>query len=195
LWNDLVTGEGWFVSARYQADGSTDWVDIPEAKVSAVHRTGYAASNCNKVSVDVTGLPAGRGKIEVYVDVVDRMRAGLALGGAANICVCTIAWWNAQSNAEQVCTVIHEMGHKVQMVAEGAGTSGIQPDRVATQYSGRGHVGSHCRNGCAAGQANYATTANANASTCVMFGTVNGRSAFCGNCAPAMKKVDIGAGF
>jgi hypothetical protein len=188
LWNNLVTGESWFVRAEYTPDAGGAAIAIPADKVTSPD----AGDDKRNISVDVTGLPAGTGTIDVYVDVVDRMRAGLALGGAANICVCTIAWWTAQSQGEQAGVVIHELGHKVQAVPAGRA---IEPDRVATQYDNAGHVGSHCHNGCAAGQANYATSANNAASTCVMFGSTNGQNTFCGNCAPAMKKVDISAGF
>lgn len=187
LWNNLVTGEGWFVSASYTPDGGGAAVDIPADKVTMT----TPGNSDQSVTVDVTGLPAGTGSITVNVDVVDRMRGGLAIGGAANICICTRSWWNNSNDAKQACTVVHEMGHKVQMVA--AGTGG-QPDRVSTQYSGHGHMGSHCHNGLAAGLATYGN-ADVTATTCAMFGTVNRRTAFCGNCAPAVKKVDLGAGF
>lgn len=188
LWNNLVTGESWFVSAVYTPDGGGAAVPIPADKVTSPD----AGASKRRVSVDVTGLPAGTGTVDVFVNVVDRMRAGLALGGAANICVCTIAWWTAQAQDEQAGVVIHEMGHKVQAVPAGRN---IEPDRIATQYDNAGHVGSHCHNGAPAGQADYGSGGNQAASTCVMFGSTNGHNSFCGNCAPAMKKVDINAGF
>ncbi|MCB2076993.1 MAG: hypothetical protein KDE55_04765 [Novosphingobium sp.] len=188
LWNNIVTGEGWFVSAQYTPDGGGAAVNIPAAKVTTVG----AGPSFTTISVDVTGLAAGTGTIIVNVNVVDRMRGGLAFGGSADICICTRAWWRTSADDKQVCTVIHEMGHQVHQVSAGSGTD---PDRVSTQYTNRGHVGSHCHNGCTAGQANYNTSANVSSSTCPMFGTVNRKTAFCGNCAPAVKKVDIGAGF
>ncbi|SEA72886.1 hypothetical protein [Rubrimonas cliftonensis] len=185
LWHDIVTGEGWFVSASYAGGAAT--VAIPQAKVTHAGTGDY----WNEVVVDVTGLPAGAGQITVTVNVVDRMRGGLAFGGAMT-CVCTKAWWATQSAAKQKCVVVHEIGHKVQQVTKGTGG---QPDRAAKQYDNSGHVGSHCHQGCAAGQASYATSANLTASTCVMFGTVNQRTAFCADCAPGVKKVDITAGW
>lgn len=190
LWLNLVTGESWFVSAQYIPDDGSATVNIPADKVSALGAP--AGGSSQTVAVDVTGLPAGTGSVVVNVNVVDRMRGGLAFGGSADICICTRSWWRNSTDAKQVCTVIHEMGHQVKQVSDGTGN---QPDRVATQYDNSGHVGSHCHNGCAAGQANYATSANVTASTCPMFGTVNQKTAFCGNCAPAVKKVDLGSGF
>ncbi|MDO7843971.1 hypothetical protein [Sphingomonas immobilis] len=194
LWQKIVTGESWFVSASYQANRPAPGrprpaaIPIPPDKVAP----GTAADDAQSLEIDVSGLPAGTGTITVHVNLVDRWRAGLALGGAANICVCTRAIWQDQTLAEQAGTAIHEIGHKVHMVAAG---TGIQPDKVATQYTGHGHAGPHCFNGAPAGEANYATTPNTNASICVMFGTINGHNEFCANCAPAMKKVDLGRGF
>lgn len=187
LWHDIVAGEGWFVSARYiKGDGSE--VTIPAAKVTSKGTGNY----WDQVEVDVTALPAGNGKVEATVNVVDRMRGGLALSGANQTCVCTRAWWANKAESGQVQTIIHEAGHKVGMVANG---SGSQPDATATHYSGSGHAGDHCYKGCTAGQANYSSSANTTASECVMFGTGNGKSAFCGNCEKAVKKLDINAGW
>lgn len=188
LWHNLVTGEGWFVSAWYTPAGSTTPIEMPKGTVSAAS----AGDRKRRIQVIVSGLPAGTATIDVYVNVVDRMRAGLAFGGAADICICTMAWWTAQSEDEQAQVVVHELGHKIQMVAAGRAK---EPDRVSTQYDNSGHVGSHCFKGCTAGQADYSTSENEAASQCVMFGSTNGQIAFCGNCAPAVKKVDIGAGF
>lgn len=188
LWSNLVNGEGWFVSAKYMPSGRGAAVILPANKVSMAGDLVRSRS----IEVDVSDLPAGVGTLIVNVNVVDRMRGGLAFGGTPNICICTRAWWNTVGHHDQACTVVHEMGHQVHMVVDG---SGNQPDRVTTQYDKRGHVGSHCHNGCASGQEDYSTSDNVKASTCVMFGTVNGKVAFCGNCAPAMKKVDLSAGF
>jgi len=187
LWHDLVPGEGWFVDAKFIDDGG-DQTSIPADRVSH----GLVGSGWKKVVVDVTGLPEARGTVQVTVDVVDRMRGGLALGGANQTCVCTRAWWRDQSEAKQECTIIHEFGHKVYMVTDGTGQL---PDKVDTHYENKGHVGNHCYKGCADGLDNYNTTANKNASQCVMFGTVNEKNAFCDNCGKAVKKMDIGGGW
>lgn len=187
LWHDIVPGEGWFVRAKFHKNGGGTTV-IPAAKVSSKGTGNF----WDKVEVDVTGLPAARGKVEVTVNVVDRMRGGLALGGANQTCVCTRAWWRDQADSKQTCTIIHEVGHKVGMVADGAGS---HPDKVATHYTGKGHAGDHCYMGCAAGAASYNTSANLTASQCVMFGTVNEKNPFCANCQKAVKKLDIGSGW
>lgn len=187
LWHDIVPGEGWFVAATFHRDGGGPTA-IPADKVTPKGSGNF----WNEVEIDVTGLAVGRGRIELQVNVVDRMRAGLALGGANQVCVCTRAWWRNEPGASQECVIIHEVGHKVGMVAAG---SGNQPDAVATHYSGKGHAGDHCYQGCPAGETSYNTDTNLTASQCVMFGTSNEKNAFCADCEKAVKKLDINAGW
>jgi type VI secretion system secreted protein VgrG len=187
LWHSLVPGEGWFVEAKFHKTGG-GVTDIPEAKV-----TGKGSGDkLNKVEVDVASLPAGTGKIKVKVHVVDLFAGGVSLGGSNKVCVCTRAWWGNSSNADQQQTIIHEVGHTTGMVANATGNL---PDKVATHYADKGHKGDHCYKGCAAGAANYNTSANLAASQCSMFGSLNGKNAFCDNCAKAVKKLDLGSGW
>jgi type VI secretion system secreted protein VgrG len=137
------------------------------------------------VDVDVTGLPAGTGTVTITVNWVDRMRAGLASSGNLVI-ICTRAWWQNESTANQNQVMIHEIGHMFGMVADG---SGKLPNQTAKQYSARGHRGSHCYSGLTL-RATFASGSNS-ASDCVMFGSTNGKAAFCSHCAPAVRKIDI----
>ncbi len=130
--------------------------------------------------------------LDQALNVVDMMAAGLAFTATPDICICTRSWWTPMDQAKQALTVVHEVGHKVHMVAKGIGS---ELGRVATQYDNAGHVGSHCHNGAPAGQIDYDTAANNAASTCVMFGATNGHPNFCSNCGPAVLKVDIGDGY
>ena len=144
---------------------------------------------CNKVSIDVTGLATATGTITLEVHWVDRMRAGLSFSGGNLICICTRAWWSNKSSVSQNQVMVHELGHKVGMVAVGTGKL---PDAVATLYtSAKGHVGNHCYKGNADGQARYDSVSDHSNSTCVMYGSTNGQSAFCSDCTPAMRKLDI----
>lgn len=187
LWHDIVTGEGWFVEAKFHKS-TGEVVDIPEINCTPNGSGDY----WNQVDIDVTGLPSGQGQIRLKVNVVDRMRGGLALGGANMTCVCTKAWWRVQPDAKQACTAVHELGHKFQMVAAG---TGIEPDKCANHYTAKGHVGDHCHSGCLASTPAYNNSTELAKSTCVMFGTVNQRLAFCSDCAPAVKKVDLTSGW
>lgn len=190
LWQDIVTGEGWFVSCSYLEDGAdaADAVAIAEDKCEAVAVSAARPSKSKKVKIDVSDLDAGTGTITLTVNWVNRMRGGLSFPGTNLICVCTKAWWREKSADSQNETIIHEMGHQFDMVVDGSGSG---PDRVATQYDDSGHVGSHCHNGIAA-QADYS---DEDGSTCVIFGATNDVSTFCANCAPAVKKQDLGDGF
>jgi hypothetical protein len=145
------------------------------------------------VRIDVTGLAAGRGTITLKVNWVDRMRAGLSFSGGNLICVCTRAWWQNESTADQNQVMVHELGHKVGMVADATGNL---PDAVASLYdSSKGHVGNHCHFDRPAGQARYDSSDDSANSKCVMYGATNGKSAFCTNCEPAVRKLDISSGW
>ena len=196
LWKDIVPGEGWFVSAIFLKNGGTPGIDdvaIPVAKCMAVPNTAVSSGYCDKVRVDVTGLTTGTGTITLTVNWVDRMRGGLSFSGGNLICICTRAWWRNEGTESQNQTMIHELGHKVGMVADGTGKL---PDAVRTLYtSAKGHVGNHCYAGNAEGQERYDSASDAAKSTCVIYGATNGKSAFCANCAPAMLKLDISDGW
>lgn len=191
LWKNIVPGEGWFVSASYLKDNGVagvDDIDIPEAKCTAVPEDQSNPDCCYKVSVDVTGLPAGTGIVTVKVNWVDRWRGGLAMAGNG-ICVCTRAFWKTTPESKQNEAIIHEVGHMVGMVADGTGK---KPDKVATFYDDtKGHRGPHCYNGNADNQARYDSASDLSNSICVMYGTLNGKSAFCDKCKVAVRKVDL----
>ncbi len=189
LWNKLVPGEGWFVSCKFLKDGGTagtDDVDIPEADCSLVADSALVPDRASKVKVKVSGLPTERGTLTLKVNWVNRMRGGISLSGNI-ICVCTRAWWQDISTPDQNQVMVHELGHQLKMVAEGTGKG---PDRVSTQYTGKGHVGSHCHDGLPV-QPSYSSASG----SCVMFGATSHISAFCPNCAPAVVKQDLSAGF
>jgi type VI secretion system secreted protein VgrG len=187
LWKDLVPNEDWFVSAQFVPDGGGAAVNIEKARCAALPE---GQSSCARVSVDVKGLPAGTGTIKVRVNVVDRMRGGVSFKGENLICVGTRGWWKDKAAASQNETLIHEMGHKVNMVCTGTGK---QPDKVDTHYSGKGHAGQHCHFGLPV-QASYS---NANGAQCIMFGSnCESRLAeFCENCCPAVFKMDLSSGW
>lgn len=187
LWRDIVPGEGWFISASYTPDGGGAAIPINEPQCVPSSPTGYSA----RVNIDVTGLPAGTGTISLTLNWVDRMRGGISLGGSPTVLICTRAWWQDIGTAEQNQTLVHELGHQFGMVPEGTGSS---LDRHADQYTGSGHVGSHCHHGVPT-KTNYGDSASNTASTCVIFGATNGKLAYCSLCAPQVRKVDLTAGW
>lgn len=187
LWHDVVSGEGWFVSGNYLAYGAAAGSEVPiaEADCTPVPRaTGspYWAA----VRVKVSGLPAGKGKITLKVNWVNRMRAGYAAPKGNIVCICTRAWWTALDTPHMNQVMTHEIGHKVGMVANGSGKG---PDKVATYYEEKGHIGPHCHHGLPV-QARY----ESDIGDCVMFGA-SAASPFCANCVPAVLKLDISEGW
>lgn len=186
LWKDLVPSESWFVFATFTPSAGGLPINLAEAKCTA---SPAASSNCTSVQVAVDHLAAGTGTVRVTVNVVDRMRGGLSFG-ANLICICTKAWWSAQGAGVQSSTAVHEMGHKVGMVADGTGKL---PDKVATQYTAKGHVGPHCYFDLG----DLATYGGVSGNMCVMFGAVGAGSptAFCEKCTPAVRKMDLSAGW
>lgn len=186
LWKNLVTGEDWFVSGTYTPDGKTTTKPVTKAMCSLVHDYGSKY----KISVDVSELPAGTGTLELKVNVVDRMRGGLSFGGGNLVCICTKAWWRKKSATSMNSVAIHEIGHKVGMVSDGTGKL---PDKVATHYKDKGHVGDHCYFDLGV----LDTYSGVSGNECVMYGSVGSSppTAFCENCAPAVKKVDLTEGW
>jgi len=192
LWNNLESGQDWFVSCSFLPDGEGENIDITKTKCEAITVSSSSPNNCKKVKINVDHLNEATGKITLTVNWVDRMRAGIAFGGNL-ICVCTRSWWNDISEIEQNQIIIHEMGHKVGMVANGMRKL---PDKVSSHYdNSKGHVGNHCYFENADGQARYDSTTDRANSKCVMYGSVNGRSKFCEKCKPALRKLDISDGW
>ncbi len=221
LWNNIVKDEGWFVSCFYQynknqyetsteREGSSPKenkghkkelpktpsfvkIEIPIEKCIPIPCTRSNIDDCEKVSINVSSLPKGEGKIFLRVNVVDRFRAGLASGRNPYVIVCTKAWWVKESPEDQNDVAIHEIGHKVHMVANGENG---QPDKVVTHYNDeKGHVGDHCFYGNGPGATRYDTDIASKNSKCVMYGATNGKHQFCRNCSKAIRKVDLSDGF
>ena len=188
LWKDVVDGQGWFVSATFTPDGKSA-INLTEADCTPVPFAASTPSDCTKIEVDVSKLAVGSGTLKLQVNVVDRMRGGLSFGGN-RICVCTRSWWKDRDTAAQLQTMTHEMGHKVGMVCDGARKL---PDKPDTYYKDKGHVGSHCHFGLPV----LDSYSNASNPKCIMFGSnATGRpSNFCENCAPAVRKMDLSAGW
>lgn len=183
LWHDIVPGEDWFVSATFApASGG------PSSAIAAAQCTASGSGNYwNQVTVDVSRLSAGKGTLTLVVNWVNRMRGGVSLGGGNIVVICTRAWWKDKDGSGQNQVAVHELGHQIRMVVDGTGKG---PDKVATQYDGKGHVGSHCHHGLPV-QASYATAKG----DCVMFGATNPHVAFCENCSVAVRKQDLSDGW
>ena len=130
------------------------------------------------------------------------MRGGLSFGGTNVVAVCTKAWWKDKSTQAQNEVMIHEMGHQFGMsvkggprVANGKISNPSLLDAISTHYDdSKGHKGNHCHAGIPSGQARYDGNENKVLSTCVMYGSTNGKSTFCAECSSALRKVDLSVG-
>lgn len=195
LWQGLGRDESWFVSARFIKTGGTlaDVIKIPGEKCTSVPSSSALPQQSNTVQIDVSALPHATGTIELVVNIVDRMRAGISFYGGNLICVCTKAWWATINTKMQNEVIVHELGHKMGMVADGRGKL---PDRTVSLYDdAKGHRGNHCFYGLSAAQTRYDSDADLSGSKCVMYGATNNLSDFCVNCAPAVLKVDLSDGW
>ena len=199
LWQNIVSGEGWFEDAYFQQKRGLRGFfaikdKIPESLCTAVPLNAGNPHMSRKVRIDVSKMKSrSSGKIVLVVSWVDRMRAGLSFGGNGLICICTKGWWRKKDTAAQNQVVIHEMGHKIGMVPSGAGSL---PDKPPTFYdSDKGHVGTHCHHGIPSGQGRYDSAADSNLSDCVMYGATNGHSAFCDHCSESAKKQVVDDGW
>ncbi len=116
---------------------------------------------------------------------------GLAYNVVNLLAVADKGRWDDRTKVGKLSTIVHELGHKFSMVADGNGRA---PDKPTNHYTGKTHNGDHCSKG---------TNFNAGTSTwsgtpgCVMFGAggIGGNQkpiSFCGDCAPALRKVDLG---
>jgi type VI secretion system secreted protein VgrG len=195
LWQGFGPGESWFVSARFiKAGGSAaDAVSIPVEKCTPVPSSFASPQGAQVVRIDVSALPLATGKIYLVVNIVDRMRGGISFSGGNLICVCTKAWWSTFDTKMQNEVIVHELGHKMGMAADG---SRKLPDKTVSWYDdAKGHRGNHCFYGLSATQARYDSDADLSGSKCVMYGATNDLSDFCVNCAPAVCKVDLSDGW
>ena len=195
LWQGIKENETWFVSARYVKEGGTlvDVIEIPVKKCIAVPETNESPLASNLVSIDVSELPKGTGAIELFVNVVDKMRGGLSFYDCNLICVCTQAWWKTVDEALQNVIIVHELGHKIGMVSDGRRAL---PDKPPTWYDeAKGHFGNHCFSGLSPNQTSYGSDEDWEKAKCVMYGSTKQKSEFCSNCAPVVRKIDFSDGW
>jgi hypothetical protein len=91
--------------------------------------------------------------------------------------------------------MIHELGHKLHLVASGAaGQPDRQPHHYPTGQDGTSHVGPHCSHGVPAGTSLNTPAATA-AADCTMWGALEGFTNFCSECKTSLRKVDLAGGF
>ncbi|GAB4229322.1 MAG: hypothetical protein OHK0028_03360 [Deltaproteobacteria bacterium] len=143
-----------------------------------------------------------KGTLFLDLNVVDGFSGGLSYTEMNLIVICTKSWWEKERQHDMLQVIVHEMGHKIGMVANGAGTKPDKPapDKPGGFYSDReegknyeGHRGPHCNVGCAYTQASDSWTG---VPGCVMFGATScgaspSPATFCADCAKVVRKLDL----
>lgn len=164
-------------------------VQIP---VSRLTRNGQ-----NQITIDTTGYPSGLGVLSYSMRVVGNNGRGVSQGGE-NLVI--VASQDAITGAavppnEIMAVLVHEIGHKIGMVPNAGGVSGL--DRQNTQYDGHGHVGNHCYHGltpptAASPLPASLITTGGLTPDCTMFGdTRSATSRFCSDCKTSLRKLDL----
>jgi hypothetical protein len=195
-----VGGNNWFISATATlTDNSVQ--NIPLNKLTPVETDpGNRPDLYNEVDVDVTALNPVTPQADIKLNVIALNQSP---AGQANIkdapglmIMASRVNFVVKSHGQQISAAIHELGHAFGMVT--APDSGL--DATKTHYDWQGD---HCYDGIAKkGQAKeYHQDPGAAASArCVMFGQIPQpptppRTAFCGPCREALRKIDASAGF
>ena len=166
LWVDLdPTGTPeakWFLGGEFTDNTTGASIAIDPKDVTPSGRTA--------VEVRLPKLRAGwDGEISMRLKLVDSWCTGLSYTGSNLICVATRVEWKQRVDAEMKSTLVHEMGHKLGMVADGATLA-----RQSTYYF---KSGGHCNHGT---------------NQCVMYGYIySGRpDRFCSVCEKSVRRLD-----
>lgn len=188
LWK-AIDGMDWPGPVRFAPAGGDARGVTELAPVTAVPNDHHYPDQCRNIRVKVSGIAKEQevGRLTLGVSIVERLLGGVSFGNASpRICLATRAGWTGVTAPKQEAIVLHEIGHKIGMVPDGLGNL----DRLALQYDGNGHVGSHCHAGVPADFGLF------HIGTCVMFGEAVGpNQAFCDACANAVRKADLSTGW
>jgi hypothetical protein len=183
---------------------------ISRSKVEAIATDAMrrGVERCSRVKVRFDGDALGG----VVRPVAGQLRVTLGyrtpffLAGAEfyDMAVVAIAMredWNPTSPIVRAWVLVHEVGHKLGMVADGTGNLPKGPDTVygvpGKPYDPR-HTGRHCHEGISwLGTIGWRPK-DKKGPACVMFGAAtlgdhNTPTTFCGNCSPVVRKLDLGS--
>jgi hypothetical protein len=181
-------------------DGKTAPILLDKAAVSLGPKTGRWYQKIKiKVKADLRHkIKARKGKLEISVVTVGGFSGGYSDPMANFITIGSAGWDASYSESKKVQILIHEVGHKVGMVADGKGRSPAAPPnlyghiRTGAGANNKGHSGPHCEKGMSY---NSGTSKWTGTPGCVMFGATSGGgsktpSTFCSDCEKAVRKLD-----
>lgn len=214
LWHGIDPADDaakkWLINGRleFQEAGTTTWRSLPLSRDDFSVDTStpaFAYGGHAKIKIRVDSavgqnwFSRRKGQLRVRLDL---NTAGWVNGFAYTtiplIAMAKKVLWGDQRAPKLAYTLNHEVGHKIGMVPDG---KGLLPDAPPTLYgdqrgvNDKGHQGPHCEKGAA-----YAGGRWSGAPGCVMFGAdgvwngvsiVDAPDAFCGECAKAVRKMDL----
>jgi len=159
----------------------------------------------------------GKWKIQMELVCVRGFQAGFAYNDINLIAICTKTWWDAKDLGSAVQVVVHEVGHKVGMVAHGdkpaygstpalisasAARKSTLPNSHPNLYgdvrgtNDQDHMGPHCTKGAAWDRSKPRGQRWSGSPGCTMFGAtaIAGNAApvgFCSDCSKLVRKLDL----
>lgn len=192
LWNGINPNEDWFIECYFVEDGGSyeDKIPINRSKLSVLHFPDAPPEFCPAVNVDISELPPVTGALVLRADCLLNMCDGYAMQDYPFVIIPKKSWWVEKSAEEQNQTLIHEVGHMLHMVTDGKASL---PDKTPYHYTNKGHTGPHCHNGLPDDMENY--MGYGKYAKCVMFGSPTKETAFCPECAIAVRKLDLSGGY
>jgi len=160
---------------------------------------------------------AGQWKVSMRLICVRGFSGGFAYTGINLLAIATKSWWNTKDLSRAAKTVIHEVGHKVGMVAHGdRAATGSTPAQISASQARKAtlpnshsnlygdirgtndqdHRGPHCTNGATWDGTQPRGQRWSGSPGCVMFGAnaISGNSAptaFCSDCSEIVRKLDL----
>jgi hypothetical protein len=196
----------WLIGAEFSPESGGPPIGIPAENVTVAGSPKYSLGGYSSVTVKFTeeilqrklfSTTKLKGTLRLLLNVVDGFSLGWSYNVLNLIVVATKSRWEPLDLKDLLPTLVHEMGHKVGMVADGKGNS---PDKPADFYHESadalkydGHVGRHCKKGCVYHAGSDSWTG---APGCVMFGAdaVGSNPApgtFCPECGKIVRKLDL----
>lgn len=217
----LYPASDWLSSAsRFEYSNPSQGVrKILASQCSVSDATVDPVGSCiRKITVDLSSLPDGAGAIRLVLKAAKYFANGRATTRGNHVLISTRVPgpsqdpWKTRDATDCEITLVHEIGHKFQMSANGGyapktpikdarPTNTIGPDIIDTHYDDRqGHRGNHCffpfpespkKN-------DYTVEEVYSVATCVMYGSsaaTNRKNEFCPHCKKALRKVDLSEGW